>query len=188
MSPLDAQDGSAPAHGAGARARHALAPVALLLAVGALLLAQLAPWQHAHPAHPAGTATPWPVKTSGAVAIGVTTPILARNEWREWKPAALASVSTFEHDVRHHVGVVMWYADWAHNPRPNLAQLRAVAARGSVPEITWEPWDYALGVSTAQPTYTLASIITGATMRSSAPGRATSPPTAARCACASPRR
>lgn len=158
MTPDSRHPGSlAPAPAA--RVRHALAPMALLLAVGALLLAQVAPWHHPPPRATAAAA--WPVKTSGAVAIGVTTPVLARNEWREWSPAALASINAFERHVRHHVGVIMWYADWAHNPRPNLAQLRAVAARGSVPEITWEPWDYTRGPSAAQPAYTLASIIDG---------------------------
>src|SRR5205807_106268 len=36
---------------------------------------------------------------------------------------------------------------------------RAVSRRGSVPEITWEPWDSWAGVR--QPRYTLASIIAG---------------------------
>jgi beta-mannanase len=54
----------------------------------------------------------------------------------------------------------MWYADWAHG-RAELAQLRAVSARGSTPEITWEPWDYTVGLRRAQPAYSLASIAAG---------------------------
>jgi hypothetical protein len=54
----------------------------------------------------------------------------------------------------------MWYEDWAHG-NVDLAQLRAVSGRGSLPEITWEPWDYTVGLRRAQPEYTLASIIAG---------------------------
>jgi hypothetical protein len=52
----------------------------------------------------------------------------------------------------------MWYADWRHT-RLNIGQLRTVSRRGSLPEITWEPWDYLRGAH--QPAYTLASIISG---------------------------
>lgn len=72
----------------------------------------------------------------------------------------MESVNSFEQSARKHVSVVMWYADWQHN-LPDLAQLRAVAARGAIPEITWEPWDSIKGFYSHQPTYTLASIITG---------------------------
>lgn len=53
----------------------------------------------------------------------------------------------------------MWFADWQH-ARLQPAQLRAIAQRGSIPEISWEPWDYSKSVH-SQPQYTLASIIQG---------------------------
>jgi beta-mannanase len=54
----------------------------------------------------------------------------------------------------------MWYADWAHGRRPLLRQLEAVSRRGSIPEITWEPWN-ALHAVPDQPRYRLANIIAG---------------------------
>jgi hypothetical protein len=55
----------------------------------------------------------------------------------------------------------MWYADWRHNGPPPRSQLQAVAARGSVPEITWEPWDASRGLYRSQPRYRLRNIIDG---------------------------
>jgi cellulose synthase (UDP-forming) len=94
------------------------------------------------------------------LAIGVTTSALAADATAPWSPAELAQVNAFEAAVHAHASIVMWYEDWAHG-RVDLAQLRAVSARGSLPEITWEPWDYTVGLRRAQPEYTLASIIAG---------------------------
>ena len=55
----------------------------------------------------------------------------------------------------------MWYSDWANVRRPDLGQLRAVARRGSLPEITWEPWDHAKGLWVPQPAFRLRRIIAG---------------------------
>lgn len=104
---------------------------------------------------------PWPVfpAASASVDIGVTTLPLARNSWRAWSESDLESVNVFEHAIRKHVSLVMWYADWAHS-EPSLAQLQAVGRRGSIPEITWEPWDALRPVRT-QPKYRLRNIIAG---------------------------
>lgn len=104
---------------------------------------------------------PWPVPPPGSasVDIGVTTLPLARDSWRLWQPTDLTSVNSFEHSIRKHVSVVMWYVDWAHR-RPLQGQLAAVASRGSVPEITWEPWDSTRPVRT-QPHFALRRIIAG---------------------------
>jgi beta-mannanase len=96
---------------------------------------------------------------SAKVDVGVTTEPLARNAWRAWTAADLQSVNQFEHSAHKHASVVMWYADLEHS-QPDLAQLRAVAARGAIPEITLEPWDAVSGAA-RQPRYTLASIING---------------------------
>ncbi len=93
------------------------------------------------------------------LTLGVTTLALADNSTTPWTVRDLGQVNAFEQAVQAHVGIVMWYADWQH-AQPSLAQLRAVAARGSIPEISWEPWDYN-GNATHQPRYTLASIIDG---------------------------
>jgi beta-mannanase len=104
---------------------------------------------------------PWavPPPADASVDIGVTTLPLARNSWRPWRPADLESVSAAEHSIRKHVSVVMWYADWAHN-KPSLRQLEAVARRGSIPEVTWEPWN-AVKPAHVQPRYRLRNIIDG---------------------------
>jgi Glycosyl hydrolase family 26 len=104
---------------------------------------------------------PWrvPPPSAASVDIGVTTLPLARNSWRAWQPSDLTSVNAFENQIRKHVSVVMWYADWAHR-QPVQRQLAAVASRGSIPEITWEPWDSTRPVRT-QPRFTLRRIISG---------------------------
>jgi len=104
---------------------------------------------------------PWPVLPSrwASVDIGATTLPLARNSWKQWQPSDLETVNAFEHAIRKHASVVMWYADWAHG-EPSLPQLEAVAQRGSIPEITWEPWD-SIRPRHVQPTYRLQNIIGG---------------------------
>jgi beta-mannanase len=133
---------------------------ALLLAVLGLLALQVdAPWAGDRPA----AARPWPVPAAHTAAprvqLGVTTLALARNAHRSWRTSDLEQVNAFEQDARHHAGIVMWFADWAHNASFDARQARAVAARGSVPEITWEPWDATRG--TRQPAYRLRRIAAG---------------------------
>jgi hypothetical protein len=138
--------------------RRALLTGALLLAVAGLLALQVrGPWGADKP--PAAP-RPWPIAAEKPrVGLGVTTLALARNAYRPWEPADLREVDAFEHSARRHAGIVMWFADWAHNRHFNARQARAVAARGSVPEITWEPWD-AFG-EVEQPDFRLARIIAG---------------------------
>jgi beta-mannanase len=114
-------------------------------------------------AGPASTPLAWHTRAYSAatVDLGVTTTPLARNEWRTWTPRDLDSTAAFEQVARKHLGVVMWYSDWTQGPAP-LAQLRAVGRRGSVPEITWEPWDYTKGPYSRQSAYSLRSIVDGA--------------------------
>ena len=92
--------------------------------------------------------------------VGVTTTPLAQNSYSPWGENGLNSVDEFERDARAHASVVLWYADWANVPRPDLKQLRAIAERGSLPEITWEPWDHTWN-SAGQPKYRLRQIIKG---------------------------
>ncbi len=130
---------------------------ALLLAIAALLALQLT-WRGS-----ASAAQPWPVPSSRpAVELGVTTPGLARNSARRWKPDVLEEVNSFEQDAHAHAEVVMWFADWAHVPHFDPHQAAAVAARGSTPEISWEPWDSTRPLRTPQPGYELGDIIGGA--------------------------
>lgn len=104
---------------------------------------------------------PFPIVASHerSLVLGVTTDALAKNSTTPWTRADLVQVNAFEQAARAHVGIVMWYADWEH-ARLQLSQLRAISQRGSIPEISWEPWDYS-GSTHTQPQFTLASIIDG---------------------------
>jgi hypothetical protein len=136
------------------RLRALVAPLLLSLAIGGLVAYRLA--QHA-----ALPPLPPPPLASASVDLGVTTAPLARNSWRLWEPRDLASVDQFERVAGKRATVIMWYADWTHGA-VSQRQLDVVAARGAIPEITWEPWDYTLGLRRPQPGYTLASIAAGA--------------------------
>jgi Glycosyl hydrolase family 26 len=141
----------------GRKASRGGAMIAIAVAVSVLVGIQA----NVTSARPPRAVGPWPVPppSSASVDLGVTTLPLARNSWRAWRPSDLASVNAFEHGIRKHVSVVMWYVDWAHQ-RPLQEQLAAVASRGSVPEITWEPWDSTRPVRT-QPRFALRRIIAG---------------------------
>jgi hypothetical protein len=111
-----------------------------------------------------GSATypkPWrsdatPTRT---IQLGVATGPLARDSWRTWVAGDLGSVNAFEHAARAHADIVVWYADW--RVPLSLAQLRDVAGRNSIPEITWEPWNASDPRGPNQPRYALRQIIAG---------------------------
>jgi beta-mannanase len=141
------------------------APVLLLTATLSLLAYQLGIIGHSSaPAVapvPAPAVAPVAVAPRGTVELGVTTAPLTQNWWQPWKQSDLATVDTFEREAGKHAAIVMWYADWQHNRLPLVSQLNAIAQRGSVPEITWEPWDASKGLYSRQPRYRLGNIING---------------------------
>lgn len=102
-----------------------------------------------------------PAPSTRTLMLGVTTAPLARNWWQPWTQSDLSTVSEFEQQAGKAAAIVMWYADWQHNTRPLVSQLNAIARRGSVPEITWEPWDASRGLYKPQPRYRLTHIIAG---------------------------
>jgi hypothetical protein len=131
--------------------------VLVAMILGLLALQFLDPWENGGtPAAP----EPWPVTAPGTVAIGVTTVSLARNSAAAWRPADLREVDAFERQARLHADIVMWFTDWERG-RFDAAQARAVVNRGSVPEISWEPWDSRIALRRAQPEYALARILEG---------------------------
>lgn len=136
--------------------RHGLPIFLLGAAIIALVLLQVGIF-NSKPVH----YKPWPVPPPQAatVDIGATTLPLARNSWRVWQPSDLETINAFEHVIRKHASIVMWYEDWEHG-KVSVQQLRAVARRGSIPEITWEPWN-SLKPITEQPRYRLSRIIAG---------------------------
>ena len=100
--------------------------------------------------------------SSGAtLQLGVTTGPLARNWFKPWQQSDLATVDTFESQASKHAAIVMWYADWQHGTLPLTDQLDAIERRGSIPEVTWEPWDASKGLYKPQPRYRLTNIIEG---------------------------
>jgi hypothetical protein len=105
---------------------------------------------------------PWAVAASkgATVDVGVTTTQLADNGSRPWTAGDLGSVNAFERIIHKHASVVMWYADWQHSA-PSLTQLRLAKQRGSIPEITWEPWDSTKALRSPQPRYALRNIVDG---------------------------
>lgn len=104
---------------------------------------------------------PWPVSESPVTpfAIGVTTSALAQDAYRPWTAKDLRTVNMFEHSAQAHASIIMWYADW-RTPF-SAKQLREVSARGSTPEITWEPWNADDAHAASQPSYALSQIIAG---------------------------
>jgi beta-mannanase len=113
----------------------------------------------------------YPLLLTAALAIAVAAVFLTDEQhtsaasrvylgvYQPGAPADMSRLSTFESDAGKHVAVVMWYQDWAGGGSLNVSSLNAVAAHGSVPLITWEPWDATMG--TNQPNYRLAAILAG---------------------------
>jgi glycosyl hydrolase family 26 len=136
-----------------------LIPCTMLLAVAVLVAQQHGLILHSSPVR----YLPWKgaISPTATADLGVTTLPLARNAWESWTPGDLQSVNAFEQAGHIHASIVMWYADWAHAAAPSLSQLNAVDARGSVPEITWEPWNALIGPRHPQPLYALRNIIAG---------------------------
>jgi beta-mannanase len=134
-----------------------LVSAVLVALIGALMVLQvLKPWADDEPTG----ARPWPAARNDGVLIGVTTEALARNSFSAWRASDLVEVNAFEQDARLHADIVMWFVDWERGTF-DPAQARAVAERGSIPEITWEPWDSRIAPREPQPKYTLRSIIEG---------------------------
>ncbi len=69
----------------------------------------------------------------------------------------LSVAGTLSHQLDHKVAVVDFYLGWGA-PFPK-GQVNRIRAAGDVPEITWEPWDYRLGLH--QTTDSLSSIAGG---------------------------
>jgi beta-mannanase len=87
------------------------------------------------------------------VALGIYQPTF---------PKDLSRLDNFEQRAGHRLSIVHWYAQWAGwNSAFSRPDLETIAARGSIPLITWEPWT---GTPTAQldPAWSLrAAILSG---------------------------
>ncbi|MEO7754083.1 MAG: glycosyl hydrolase [Terracoccus sp.] len=92
-----------------------------------------------------------PRPVTSAVTFGVAEP---------GAPTDLSGVRTLTTQLGQAPSLVMWYVAWSSRTDFPSADVRAVAASGATPEITWEPWDPASGAD--QPAYRLAAIANGA--------------------------
>jgi len=75
-------------------------------------------------------------------------------------PTDLSTLTDLTAELGQAPGQVTWYAAWATVPDFDSTGAARIAATGAVPEVTWEPWDPAAGVT--QPAYALDRITAGA--------------------------
>ncbi len=78
------------------------------------------------------------------------------------QPANLTQLTAFEHDVNKPASIDMWYQGWGVSDSSRYFQpgwMNNVRNAGSIPMITWEPWNYTLGIK--QSDYSLQNIISG---------------------------
>jgi beta-mannanase len=99
----------------------------------------------------AGAARATRTTTAPARVVGVAVPGV---------PGDLTALDDLTTKLGQAPGQVTWYSAWATTPDFNSTAAAQVAARGAVPEVTWEPWDPAAGVD--QPAYSLDRITAGA--------------------------
>ena len=80
---------------------------------------------------------------------------------RDLSASNLTKLTAFEADAGKKAAIVMWFQAWAEpNEKDfNTALMTAVRNHGSIPLVTWDPWDYTQGAD--QPQYTLQNIING---------------------------
>ena len=72
----------------------------------------------------------------------------------------IAAAQATASSLGRRLDVVNFYQAWEWDTPLPVAELRAIAAGGARPEITWEPWDPRVG--STQPEYSLAGIAGGA--------------------------
>ena len=74
----------------------------------------------------------------------------------------MSLVSSFEANAHKPVAIIMWYQHWGVTDGYQYFQpawMNAVRAHGSIPLVTWDPWNPTLGAN--QPAYVLQNIING---------------------------
>ena len=96
---------------------------------------------------------PQPVANAGSATVyyGVHMPLMD-----------MSLVANFETDAQKRVAIVMWYQHWGETDgyqNFQVGSMNAVRAHGSIPLVTWDPWNPNLGAN--QPAYSLQNIING---------------------------
>ena len=88
----------------------------------------------------------------GAIALGAFVPDFASDQDR---------MAEFTRLVGRRPAITMWYQSWASPESRGFDQsaMDAVVAQGSIPMVTWEPWDWRRGAEQSQ--YSLRTIVAG---------------------------
>lgn len=100
---------------------------------------------------PGPNPNPGPGPQSPSIYYGVHLPILTQS-----------NLQAFENDARKAVSIVMWYQQWGTTDGYQYFQpgwMNEARNNGSIPLVTWDPWNPALGIN--QPAFTLQNIING---------------------------
>ena len=71
-----------------------------------------------------------------------------------------AQLASFENHAGKKASIYGYYASFFYDPNFDAAMATAIANRGTIPMLTWEPWDPTNG-AVVQPNYTLAKIANG---------------------------
>ena len=118
------------------------AAVATVFAVSAGLVAFTLPDDTSLPAHPYGwsaagdtplaTVLPKPFPPSGKVFLGVQTNL---------GPYDFSPVDAFAAATRHRPAALQFSQGWAED-KFDASRFNSIAARGMLPIVSWEPWDY----------------------------------------------
>lgn len=92
----------------------------------------------------------------------------AQPRFGAWTPGSpngghLATTNALEQQVHRRVSIVHWFVDWAHGSltEDGSKAIRAVIRSHRTPLLTWMPADAWRGITSAQPDYSLASIVRG---------------------------
>lgn len=135
--------------------------VAAVLAAAAILVAATLPASRALPSHPEGwavadrplaTIEPIPFPPAGKVFIGVQTNL---------GPYDFSAVDAFAGAVGYRPAVLQFSQGWATDAF-DRSRFDEIAARGMLPVLAWEPWDYRRANDDGvQPDYRLAAITGG---------------------------
>jgi beta-mannanase len=82
-----------------------------------------------------------PIGHAATVTPGSLAPGVALGIYRSAFPADLSRLDDYEQRGGRRLAIVHWYAQWAGwNSKFSASDLETVAARGSIPLVTWEPW------------------------------------------------
>ena len=106
----------------------------------------------------APTATPTIVEGRGALRTGAFNGVMAG----VWDPSVtldMSGVRLLQQSTRKPFTIAMWFQSWSDSSLPFRGALANADANGSIPMITWEPWDPEL--STTQSEFPLRSIANG---------------------------